>query len=141
MSVQKLLERLRRVHQRSVSQKLGAERQQSNGETLASVTVEAMPDGLALIRCANDQDGETIIQVTGVRWHDLIAEPSGRIEIATKTRLGLSGQALEVLSREALFVYFCAGDLAIGKPLSDDARERLLKALSRIRAIQRGWQP
>lgn len=56
-------------------------------------------------------------------------------QLNLRSRLESLEQVLTLLSREALIVYFCASDLAIGKPLTDDARERLIKALGRVRGV------
>lgn len=107
----------------------------AHGDKNPSMTIKETEDGKILMHCFA---GCSVAEITGAIGFDLsdLFPPSDRVEYTRSQRPSrprfLASDLLKVISLEATIVAVAAHDIARGKPLQQQDRERLLVAAQRI---------
>lgn len=96
-----------------------------------SMAVRETDDGRLLMHCFAGCATSDILAAIGVKFSDLFAEPLDQRKAPLRHPFS-PGAVLRAIASEALLVAICGEDAAAGK-LSDVDRERLWKAVTRIR--------
>lgn len=134
--IDSVLSRLDKVRKRQPGQ--WSARCPAHDDKGPSLSVRETPGGSTLLHCFGGCAVGDVVVAMGLTMADLFPprERSGkeprRIAHALST-----GQALELLDREATLVAVAAANLAHGKPLTVSDRARLMQAASRVAAIAR----
>jgi len=108
----------------------------------ASLSIAEGRNGCALVKCFAGCDVSDVLRALGLEMADLFpprpvdTSPGGRASARDAWRQSGWSAALGVLARESLIVSLAARDLADGRTLGDEDRDRLLQALARIDAAR-----
>jgi hypothetical protein len=99
-----------------------------------TLSVGVRPDGAVLIRCFKSECSvESITAAIGLQVASLFPQdPGSGCGPLKRRRLINLTQALELLEGEMTLAQVCSADLAQGKPLTDDTRQRLLLGAARV---------
>lgn len=134
MSAHDLLNRLEGV--RKTTGDSWSARCPSHHDKTPSLSIRETAEGLVLLRCWAGCEVAEIVAAVGLELSCLFPEKSEGGRPQKRRRLITAGQALEVLAFESLFLAVVAKDLAEGKPLDQQTRERVALAAGRIGALQ-----
>lgn len=107
------------------------------GERNAStLSIGEADSGAVLFKCFKSEcSAHQIAHALGLEIEDLFPPrpaPGGGTSPVRRRRLLTAGQALELLDSEITLAIVCASDMAQGKPLGDDTRQRLTQAAARV---------
>jgi hypothetical protein len=104
-----------------------------HGDRNPSLHIRKTSDGTLLLKCFSGGCGAAdIVAAIGLRLSDLFPEPLTDHRRRGERRPFPATDILKAISHECLIVVFAAEDMAREIPLSDDDRERLSLAASRI---------
>ncbi|NDD12313.1 MAG: DNA primase [Betaproteobacteria bacterium] len=99
-----------------------------------SLSVRETDDRL-LVHCFAGCDALSIVNAVGLDLPDLFSEPMQVSRPSRKPALISARDGLEMVRREACFVAVVAAALGRGEAISDQDRDRLLKAAGRILVV------
>ena len=134
MSAHDLLNRLEGVRQRTGES--WSAKCPSHDDKTPSLSIRETAEGLVLLQCWAGCEVTEIVAAVGLELSCLFPEKSKGGRSLRRRRLITAGQALEVLAFESLFLGIVAKDIAEGKPLDQQTRERVALAAGRIGALQ-----
>lgn len=97
-----------------------------------SMTIRETPDGTILMHCFSGCSIHEIADAIGVDLTDLFPPKTDYHSSGPKAQRFYATDLLRVIGFEALVVRVAAANMAQGKTLSEEDRERLNKAQSRI---------
>jgi hypothetical protein len=132
--VENLLQRLEKVKGRSGSWTARCPAHDDKGPSLA---IREADDGRILLHCFAGCETEAVVGSVGLDMTDLFPPDEKRKEypLAGKPSMKpafFASDLMRIIGFEALVVQIVAFDIASGKPLSDETRERMLVAYQRI---------
>lgn len=131
MKADAILSRLDKVKRTGASQWIA--RCPAHEDRSPSLSVRELEDSRILVHCFAGCDVESILDAVGLTFDALF--PDKPIDHAKPLRRPFpAADVLECLATEALIAQMCAGDLARGELLTDEARARLTLASERIEA-------
>jgi hypothetical protein len=133
MSAQDLLNRLESVRQRTADQ--WSARCPAHDDRSPSLSVRETAEGLVLLQCWAGCEVAEIVAAVGLELSCLFPEKSKGGRPLKRRRLLSAGQALECLAAESLLLAVVAKDVAQGKPLDQQTRQRVATAAGRIAAL------
>jgi len=96
------------------------------------MTIRETPDGTILMHCFSGCSIHEIADAIGVDLTDLFPPKTDYHSSGPKAQRFYASDLLRVIGFEALVVRVAAANMAQGKSLSEEDRERLNKAQSRI---------
>jgi len=134
MSAAVVLERLQGVKQRSRDQ--WSARCPSHDDKKPSLSIKETESGHVLIRCFAGCGAHEVLGAIGLTFEDVMPT---RLDDAPPRRRGLitPRQAVELISRSALFVAVCAADISRGEQLSETTKAELVRHAGDIQRIRR----
>jgi hypothetical protein len=109
------------------------------GKNPTALSIGEGSDGRVLLQCWHGCDVDQVAGALGLELSDLFpprAPDEHRQGPMKRRHLLTAGQALDVLSREADFVFVCLADIAAGKPIADDTRARAMQGAARITLLR-----
>lgn len=135
MSAEPLLSRLSKV------KRVGPDRWMAccpaHEDKRPSLSIREMDDGRVLVHCFGLCSVENVLDAAGLTFDDLY--PEKPLEHGKPIRRPFpASDVLEALTTESLIVALAASDVANGKALSEQDRERVLLASARIQAGANG---
>lgn len=98
----------------------------------ASLGVRELDDGRVLLHCFSGCGVEDVVGAAGLALADLFPPSSARHAVKGERRPFPAADVLRAVAFEALVVSVAAVDLARGRKLSDEDRERLRLAAGRL---------
>jgi hypothetical protein len=101
-----------------------------------SLNVRIEPDGTKLVICRAGCDTQAVREAMGCEWSDFFPEKSTGVYDRKLPRAFTASEILEALEQEVTIVAICACDVAAGKPISTEDKERVLLASQRILAAK-----
>ncbi|MGC2517863.1 MAG: DNA primase [Burkholderiales bacterium] len=129
MSADALLSRLDKVRQTGAGRWLA--RCPSHEDKTPSLSLREIDDGRVLVHCFAGCDVESVLAAVGLDFDALF--PEKPIEHAKRERRPFNaGDILACIGFEALVVSVAASALALGEPLTEVDRKRLLVAAARL---------
>jgi hypothetical protein len=105
-----------------------------NNRTALSIGVGA--EGQVLLKCWHSCGIDAIAQALDLEVTDLFPPRESGAGKPLRRRLLSATQALELIESEMTIGVLCAADMAAGKPLDSETRERLLQAAARIATLR-----
>jgi DNA primase len=132
--IEGLLSRLEKVRTRSSEQ--WSARCPAHEDKSPSLSIRYISDGRILLRCFAGCATENVLGAIGLTFEDLYPEKRIDNPIKAKRRLLTHAQALELTALESTTVALIATDIANGKPVTAEIKERCLKAAGRINYLQ-----
>ena len=134
MSAAVVLERLQGVKQRSRDQ--WSARCPAHGDKTPSLSIKETESGHVLIHCFSGCGSHDVLESIGLTFEDVMPE---RLDDSAPRRRGLitPRQAVELISRSALFVAVCAADIARGERISETTKAELMRHAGDIQRIRR----
>ena len=128
MSVDALLNRLHKV------QRTGTDRWTAccpaHDDKTPSLAIRELDDGRILLKCFAGCATDDVLDAVGLTFADLMPERLG--EFKRERRPFYASDILKIMDFEAWLVIVCASALAKGEELTEERRERLLLAASRL---------
>lgn len=109
------------------------------GSNPTALSIGLGDDGRVLLRCWHGCSADAVAGALGLELSDLFPArpaPAGGHGPMQRRHLLTAGQALDVLADEAHLVAVCAADVARGRALDEDTKERLLLAAARLLSIR-----
>lgn len=97
-----------------------------------SLNVRIQADGTKLVICRSGCDQEEIRLAMGCEWADFYPEKSTGVYDRKLPRAFPVSDVVEALEHEVMIVAVCACDIAAGKALSKEDKDRVLLASQRI---------
>lgn len=97
-----------------------------------SLSIRELPDLRVLLHCFSGCSANDVLGAIGLKFGDLFERPLGHIARGERPPF-VARDALQALAYEATVAQIAAEDLARGKGLSPEDRDRLALAASRIR--------
>jgi hypothetical protein len=135
-----VLSRLEGVRKRQPGQ--WSARCPAHADKSPSLSVREAATGAVLLHCFGGCAVGEVVAALGMDLSDLFPPIEKPTNAPQRTpRLFTAGQALELLGDEAILVAVAAGNLAQGVTLSEDDRQRCLKAAGRIATIRTEVMP
>lgn len=129
MAINTLLNRLERVKSTGKGRWMAS--CPTRNDKTPSLTIRELDDGRILIHDFGGASAQQILDAIGLTFQDLFSEPL--IHHAKNERRPFPAtDLLKVINFEAKLVALTAIDMSIGKPITQDAKNRLLEAASRI---------
>lgn len=101
-----------------------------------SLNVRIEPDGTKLVVCRAGCENNAIREAMGCEWRDFFPEKSTGVYDRKLPRAFSAGEVLQALDIEVTIVAVLACDVAAGKPVSVEDKDRLLLAVERIKAAK-----
>lgn len=93
--------------------------------------------GAVLLKCFKSGcTPEQIADATGLELSDLFPERTSHSQPLKRRRLLTAGQALALLDAEMTLAVVVASDVAKGKPIDDDTRDRLMLSAARVSMLR-----
>jgi len=133
-SVEKLIQRLKKVRGRNGSWTACCPAHNDNGPSLA---VRELDDGRILIHCFAGCETESVLGALGMNMTDLFPSDRQRRDYPVTGKAPVkpaffASDLMRIIGFEALVVQIVAFDIAKGKPLSKETRDRVMVAYHRI---------
>lgn len=97
-----------------------------------SLNVRIEPDGTKLVICRAGCDTQSVREAMGCEWSDFFPEKSTGVYDRKLPRAFPVSDVVEALEHEVMIVAVCACDIAAGKSLSKEDKDRVLLASQRI---------
>lgn len=105
----------------------------SHPDKRASLSVRELDNGQILVHCFAGCSVEEVLDAAGLIFDDLFPESQQQHEHQRPVRCAFSAtDALRAVSFEATLASIAASDMARGKHLSEEEKQRLLTAAGRI---------
>jgi hypothetical protein len=104
-----------------------------------SLSVRELRDGRVLLHCFAGCHVDEVIGALGLEVADLFpprSDTGGGAPPVQRRRLLSAGQALDLLESEAALLFVLASDLALGVPLDDETRARLITSAARVSMLR-----
>jgi hypothetical protein len=101
-----------------------------------SLNVKIEPDGTKLVICRSGCDNHSIREAMGCEWSDFFPEKSTGVYDRKLPRAFTAAEVLSALETEVTIVALLASDVAAGKPVSKEDKDRCLLASQRILAAK-----
>ena len=132
--VEKLLTRLEKVKGRNGSWTACCPAHEDKGPSLA---VRENEDGRILLHCFAGCETANVLDAIGMDMTDLFPPDSKRREYPVEGKPSMkpaffASDLMRIIHFEALVVQIVAFDIANGKPVTEETRERMLTAYQRI---------
>jgi hypothetical protein len=102
-----------------------------------SLSIRETPEGAVLLHCFAGCNVQEIVGAMGLELHELFPprdKPPGAPKRTAK--LITHSQALDLLHDEANFIGVCAGNIGQGVTLTDEDRQRAIKAAGRVNFLR-----
>ena len=141
MSAASLIERLERVKATGPDRWMA--RCPAHEDRGPSLSIREVDQGRVLLYCFAQCDVESILDAVGLTFADIMPERVGdqhSYKPSKPNHWHAARDALRVLSHEVLIVAIAGENIANGIALSDDDRDRVSQAASRIRAAREATQ-
>lgn len=110
-----------------------------NGSNPSALSIGIGQDDAVLLKCWQGCGADQVAQALGLELGDLFP-PRPQVGNGTgpmkRRRLISAGQALELLDSEMTLALVCSADLAQGKALGEETRERLLLGAARVSLLR-----
>ena len=102
-----------------------------------SLNVSTGDDGKILFICRSGCDQDAVIGAMGLQFRDLYPEPLNRIPFQEFRKAFPAADVLEALTDEAMLVAVAASNVAAGVELTEEDRNRVWLAYTRIENARR----
>lgn len=132
--VENLLARLEKVKGRNNS---WTARCPAHADGSPSLAVRQAEDGRVLLHCFAGCETESVLSAVGMSMSDLFPPDEKRKQYPVEGKPAIkpafyASDLMRIIGFEALVVQIVAFDIAHGKPLSEETRDRMLVAYQRI---------
>jgi len=134
LSPEEFLSRLKNVRQMGSNRWLAS--CPAHDDQHPSLNVRIEPDGTKLVVCRAMCENDAIREAMGCEWEDFFPEKSTGVYDRKLERAFPASDVLHALASETMIVAICACDIAAGKELSKEDKDRVLIAVDRIKAAQ-----
>jgi len=107
------------------------------GSNASALSVGIGHDDAVLLKCWHGCDVSQVAQSIGLELHELFSPKSSAWSAPMqRRRLLTANQALDLLEFEIGLTLLCASDLACGRSLDVNTRERLLQGAARVSMLR-----
>ncbi|MDR2166072.1 MAG: hypothetical protein LBO79_10760 [Zoogloeaceae bacterium] len=130
--IEKLLSRLDKV--KRAGQDRWTARCPAHDDKGPSLAIRELDDGRVLLHCFAGCDAHEVLSAVGLEMSDLFPDRALGNHIPGERRLFPAADVLQCIAFEALVVAAASVTLLSGHPFTETDRERLIVAVSRIRA-------
>lgn len=109
------------------------------GSNPSALSIGIGQDDAVLLKCWQGCSADQVAQALGLELSDLFPQrprPGNGTAPMKRRRLISAGQALDLLDSEMTLAIVCAADMAQGKALTEQTRQRLLQGAARVTVLR-----
>lgn len=109
------------------------------GSNPSALSVGIRADDAVLLKCWHGCSADQVARALGLELSDLFPkrpQAGGGTAPLKRRRLISAGQALDLLDGEMTLAMVCAADMAQGKELAEETRQRLLQGAARVAVLR-----